>query len=664
MPRRRLLAVVLGVVVLGLGPDVGTPIGGIGPGSTAAQDGGSEPTLSVTPDCLPPTGRGATAEHRLEIRGGGFAPNSQVRIVADGGEVATVDVDALGAFRASPVVVLAGAVSVLTVAAETIGGGPASRTRVTIPCFPRITLTPDCGGREGSPPLAVTVAGSGFAPGREVIIGIRELERELDRRMTGSDGTFEASDLALGELSAGDVTIIAIQPTTSTTAALAVNDIRAVAPLEVPCPAPSVRIVPVCESAGAPPDRWTIEVVGSGFHPGSLVVITFDRRGSFEVWTTKSGRSGEFRHVIRPYQRPGRPRGYVIRVENPAEELAARVATTRLRVPCPPVATPTPRTPASISASSCGQRPDLVGRPTGRYRVVVDGAGFVPGAPVTITFDPAGAAESTTVPADVEGRFNDVVLRPARRPIGMYVVEAVQSGSDLAARGLEEDVRAETAYRVPCAPTTPDVPTLDPDCGRVARRGELAYEIAVEGSGFHRGASVVVSMGEGENPDRAEADADEDGAFRAILVARGRPEGDYAIRAVQNDTAGAIAAEASAVFGVPCPFAPSITLEPETGPPGYTTLVVGVDFPPGEPVELRWDRGLDASRTIEVVAGPDGRFESYILILPRDFLGRRTLSAETPRSPGAYPDLRADFVVTAGQGAPADPDRDDFIVRR
>jgi hypothetical protein len=226
------------------------------------------------------------------------------------------------------------------------------------------------------------------------------------------------------------------------------------------------------------------------------------------------------------------------------------------------------------------------------------------------------------------------------------------------------EITAQTSYAVPCEPLEPPQPVLDPACGPIASRDEVAYQIGVTGSGFYRDATVFVATGGGDNADTVTAAADTEGSFSAILPARGQSDVGYRIHAYQVDSAGAIAAVARTPFTVPCPYDPSITLTPDAGPPGYTTRVTGTDFPPGEPVSLRWDRGLGAATAIDVSAGPDGAFEVYVFILPRDFQGPRMLAADTPQAPGAYPDVTAAFVVTAGQGMPGDRDRDDYIVRR
>ena len=93
---------------------------------------------------------------------------------------------------------------------------------------------------------------------------------------------------------------------------------------------------------------------------------------------------------------------------------------------------------------------------------------------------------------------------------------------------------------------------------------------------------------------------------------------------------------------------PRLVLLPPLGPPGFVTLAVGQDFPPGAEVDLDWDRGLEASAN-ERTADVDGSFSLSVVVLHRDQLGPRTISAATDDLPF---DVATDFLVVPRSQAP------------
>ena len=136
------------------------------------------------------------------------------------------------------------------------------------------------------------------------------------------------------------------------------------------------------------------------------------------------------------------------------------------------------------------------------------------------------------------------------------------------------------------------------------------------------------------------------------------------IVAEQLDTRGLAVARSSARFTVPCPIDPTITIEPEQGPPGYTALVKGDDFWPGTTVTLRWDTGIDAGHEYQVQVEADGTFETYLLIMHHDWPGKRNLRAGMPGEPDVFPDAEDDYLVVPDSGQPAGEPGDQVIDRR
>ena len=67
----------------------------------------------------------------------------------------------------------------------------------------------------------------------------------------------------------------------------------------------------------------------------------------------------------------------------------------------------------------------------------------------------------------------------------------------------------------------------------------------------------------------------------------------------------------------------TVTVTPGIGPPGFVAVARGTGFPPG-PVALAWAPGIG---TFAAVAGPDGVFETQVLVFPRDRVGVRSIVA-------------------------------------
>ncbi|MBO4207266.1 VWA domain-containing protein [Micromonospora echinofusca] len=99
--------------------------------------------------------------------------------------------------------------------------------------------------------------------------------------------------------------------------------------------------------------------------------------------------------------------------------------------------------------------------------------------------------------------------------------------------------------------------------------------------------------------------------------------------------------------------APTVTLDPATGPPGFVTTAVGVDFPPGAQVRLRWSPGITTTPDT-VTVGADGTFRTPMLILRKDTLGLRDLTV-TRVSGATFAPVRATapfLVVPRGLAPP------------
>ncbi len=83
-------------------------------------------------------------------------------------------------------------------------------------------------------------------------------------------------------------------------------------------------------------------------------------------------------------------------------------------------------------------------------------------------------------------------------------------------------------------------------------------------------------------------------------------------------------------------LAPRVRLDPAIGPPGFVTAVVGADLPPGARVRLRWAPGITTTPDT-VTVGPDGSFRTPLLVLRKDVLGPRDLTASRVSGPPFTP---------------------------
>ncbi|MEU9760765.1 hypothetical protein [Streptomyces sp. NPDC047985] len=94
---------------------------------------------------------------------------------------------------------------------------------------------------------------------------------------------------------------------------------------------------------------------------------------------------------------------------------------------------------------------------------------------------------------------------------------------------------------------------------------------------------------------------------------------------------------------------PRIVAVPAVGEPGFVTSVRGKDFPPGAPVRLTWKPGITASAP-PTAPRADGTFIAQLLILVKDRLGPRTITATGP----GFSPVTTPFLVVGGTIVPPD----------
>lgn len=186
--------------------------------------------------------------------------------------------------------------------------------------------------------------------------------------------------------------------------------------------------------------------------------------------------------------------------------------------------------------------------------------------------------------------------------------------------------------------------------------------ISVTGTDFNPFSQVLITFdaGPGGRPQNFVAQTDAFGFFSRDIQVTEPGEGSHIVRADDFKER-----EAQATYNLPCSQG-NIALDPPIGPPGFVTMVVGRNFPPGSVLTvLNWSQPDLASPfpKLPITIGADGAFRLPVLILYHDLLGprmlRTTVQDKTAGEGGALIEADAPFLVTPGRAQP-----DDFVLRR
>lgn len=654
---------------------VGTP--------TPIGRGGFAPVAATLPSARDDAGAGGRvfdqpAPLELRILGSGFEPGQRVLLAffeqsGERQDLPDASADQLGTFDVR-----------VTVARPTEWGRHQVRARLPrmegwlteaalfTPCRPAIAASTTCragGGGDAGRLTALEVRGSHWPfAGKNVELSAREVGGEeiveLGVVAIGEDGAFRYELDRPGRLRDGRWDIRAVVQGDS--------DWNAVARIELPCATPGVRLAPECSEPGRPSARWRVRVTADGFSPGAVVLVIFDPRRSHEVFATFADDGGRVDVQIRPLQRPAGE--YVVRVLQDSwfqvagtsldatfaaapRRVERRVTNARFTAPCPVF-----EEEGVVEVRPACTRPALEGDAPREVEYRVTGSGFRPG-PLLVRFDAGGSNEETyEAVADESGAF-EVRFSSRLRPRRSVPILAEQTSGGRAA-GATFTVTATTVFTTPCNPRDPPPLELEPACGLPAAGRDVAYRIDVSGSGFYASGRVFLAL-QG-TPQEWTLEADEAGVFAGVIEVPGLEPGEHELRAVQREASsrGRELAAATGIFTVPCALEPSIEVLPASGPAGYTTQVRGQDFPPGSQVVLRWDRGIEAGREFVVEVLADGTFAEYLLILPNDLTGERSLSAVVSGQAELYPEATADYMVAHGPGIPPQGNGSSIVRRR
>ena len=626
-------------------------------------------------DCAAPYGFEFDApELSVTVHGHNFSPNSRIQIwswESNSGfdDVAspetTVDADGYGTFDAQIFVFQPFAAGDYRIEAIDVDsdGTIRAETLFYVPCQGTITLDPPCADPPlGSDKLSINVTGQGW--GNESIVLVQFVRYGggvLDQvRAPVTDGFFQVT---LQPPNAS----FAVIPLTAGVYGVLLSSGRAIvgySAFHVPCADPQIVVDPDCGPPGQPPDRHNqIAISGSGFEPvlgGPATGLLVDPRpiGVLEIMVDVNGRREQFDHAggvgddgrfgplfIDPYLRPSgtfdiRVRQY-FRNAADTERLLVHERTVTFVVPCPP-----PGEPRVEIEDDCGP-PAWENDIERRYAIIVRGFDFAPG-PVTITFDPipVSAAGPELFPAEAgsDGRFTQII-NPLARPVNAagYELHIVQ---DVVFPAI---VLTDTRFFVPCQPLRTPLLTLRCDPAE-PEQPELA-ELVIEGTAFYEQAPVLVTVGVGE-PQPTVTDAA--GTFVQRVPLAGTPPGPLGVSAVQRDALLTVVVQAQAVIVLPCgtPPEPLLRLLSQSAAPGAVVVAEGIFFPAGEPIALRWDRGLTRGQASLATPDATGLFRVQLLILHHDFLGERELTAHRASDESVTYAEPVSLLVVHGRGTP------------
>jgi hypothetical protein len=619
------------------------------------------PHLAVNPTCEPTPTNSDGDQITIKLSGYSFTAG-QVATIYFNFQPApapgdAVQIDGQGHFETSFTVTEVGAQSSYAIYAYYQGaaGGeiPIAATTLYVPCTtpPSIRITPDC-GPPGSP-TPVHVDGIGFPDNEGVDIKATNLnDSDADyghpAQPVTTDGggvlstdftfTVPPTDATSGTVYRVIATLIPIIQLVDTATP------AATAYFVAPCS--QATITPSCDSAGNGPDRYSIQVGGQGFLPGLPLEIMFDPAGSseyFDSGLTVADGNGNWGPIeINPYKRGVGVYDIVVTQFNDSPAYHLTYSLPQFTVPCPAAA-------GATMSPTCAS-PQFRGVDQQSFTIDVHGDHYVPGEPLTVSFDadqksgPNYKPESESINAGADGSF-DLPLSVLARPAGTYNVTVVPiAGSPSPPQTLP--------FSMPCTAPQPVITSVKRSCGDDVNVNPQPYSIVVSGKGFIPGIVEILFEGD-QAPTLAPTDGN--GRFQQTITTAARPQGTYTITVAQVDVSNVqLDSPPAKKFTVPCSStaAPTLIITPNSVSPGFVVTVTGQNFGSRTTVNLSWDYGIDAGQPIQVVSGTDGSFEQQVLIFAHDFSGPREMTAGTPANPNAFPDANADLLVTAGQGLP------------
>ena len=262
------------------------------------------PTLKVDPTCepLPQNSDGDTIT--ITVRGFSFEAGRTAMIYfnhsqALGAEAVTVG--PAGAFEVAVTVTEVGSTSSYEIDAYYTDVGvtdnPVALTYLYVPCdatIGSIRITPDCG--PANTPIAMHVDLTNFLPESPIQVQVLDLfDSETVYGQAGPtvpvDPNAVSFDFTFSVPVNGAYRVVATQQG----AIIDSGPPGKTATADFVAPCSQAVLSPTCNVAGSGPDRYSIQIAGTGFLPAIPVGIIFDSVGAIAVlWWHRAGQRGRF----------------------------------------------------------------------------------------------------------------------------------------------------------------------------------------------------------------------------------------------------------------------------------------------------------------------------------------------------------------------------------
>jgi hypothetical protein len=366
------------------------------------------------------------------ISGSGFKANATISVTFDGNSVSTnCTTDATGSFSPCAFTVPAKTTGIHTVMAS--DGSENSATAIYT-VTPAISLNA-AAGTVGSP---ITLSGSNYTPNSTLTVTFDEAAlRTSGICTTDASGNLPASNncaFTIPAVPAGSYTVTVSDDTYSGSSTFTVNA--------------ALRLIP-----GAGPAGSSAAVSGSGFAPFSPIAVTFDGRSVDTSCTANAKGSVNFCAFTVPDKSVG---SYTVTASDSTGYIASASYTVTPAISLNPV---TVTRAISLSPST---------GPVGS-RAAVNGSGFAPNAPITLSFD--GSSVATICTADDSGRFSACTFTVPVTTAGIHPVTA------------SDGTYSSTA-----------IFTVGPATWLAASSGQVGSRAAINGSGFAPNAPITLSF--------------------------------------------------------------------------------------------------------------------------------------------------------------------------
>jgi hypothetical protein len=497
------------------------------------------------------TARAGAVGSSAAISGSGFKANATITVTFDGNSVSTdCTTDADGSFSPCAFTVPARTAGIHTVTAS---DGSENSAWAMYTVTPAISLNATA-GTVGS---TVLLSGGNYTPNSTLTITFDEAALSTSGICTTDDnGNLPASNncaFTVPAKAAGSYTVTVSDDTYTVSSTFTVNA--------------ALSLIP---SAG--PGGSSAAVSGSGFAPYSPIAVTFDGSSVETSCTANAKGNLGFCAFTVPAKSVG---SYTVTASDSSGFSASAMYTVTPALSLNPI-TVTRALSLSPSAGAVGSG------------AAVNGSGFTPNAPITVSFD--GSSVSTICTADASGSFSSCA----------FTVPAV-------AAGIHTVTASDGTYSRTAIFTVGPATWLAPSAGAVGSRA------AVSGSGFAPDAPITVSFDGSSVSTICTTNAS--GRFSACtFTVPAAPVGPHTVTASDGTYSGTTS------FTVK----PAISLALSAGAVGSSAAVSGSGFKADTTIALTFD---GSSVSTDCTTNASGSFRNCTFTVPAVTAGIHTVAA-------------------------------------